>query len=126
MFGWMIFIPATIAGLLKHFSLINISGIPSIILNDAIIIGITLGAIFIVCSKARMEDEMISALRLSSILNTIYVFAALIILGTLMTNGEQYIELLHQILFFFPLMFVFTFSTELYRHNKQAENEEQD
>ena len=41
------------------------------IANDAIIIGIVVGALFVVCSRERIEDEYTRAVRLTSMLYAI-------------------------------------------------------
>lgn len=122
--GWILFIPAIIAGALSFFCILTPTGSLETIINDAILIGIVLGALFIICSKERQEDEMIRAIRLSSILNALYANVIIFIMGTLFTNGNEYIRFLTFNLGLSPLIFVFIYTAEMVRHFKQVEDEE--
>ena len=122
--GWILFIPAIIAGALRFFFILNPSGLLNIIINDAILIGIVLGALFIICSKERQEDEMIRAIRLSSILNALYANVVIFILGTLFINGADYLRFITFNLGLLPIIFVFIYTAEMHRHFKQNEDEE--
>ena len=123
--GWVMFLVAIIDGILRLLLEPEMSYVWTVFYNDSFIIGLSLGAIFIVCSKERTEDEMIRALRLSSILNALYVFAILIITGTILINGEDYDNFIIMTLLMLPIISVFTYRMEIFRHNKQSENEEQ-
>ena len=122
--GWLLFIPAIIAGALRFGLVINPSGILETIINDAILIGMVLGAVFIICSKERHEDEMIRAIRLSSILNAIYANVIIFIIGTLFINGVSYFRFITFNFGLLPLIFVFIYTAEIHRHYKQNEDEE--
>ena len=74
------FIPALIVGILIYSGVLSTTGIPQIILNDITIIGIVLGGLFIVCSKERVEDEMTKSIRLSSLLNSLYINVVILII----------------------------------------------
>lgn len=122
--GWLLFIPAVVMGILCYYGLCSVSGLAEIILNDAIIIGIALGAIFIVCSKEPCEDEMIRSIRLSSLLNALYVYVVLLIASTLVINGLAFIGFMMVNLVLFPIIYVVIFRLEIHRYNKMSENEE--
>lgn len=77
--GWLLFIPATIMGILIYMNLCSLSGIAETVVNDAVIIGIALGAVFIVCSKEVNEDEMTRSIRLAALLNSLYIYVILLI-----------------------------------------------
>ena len=47
--GWLLFIPSTIMALICFTGLYSTSGVTETLLNDGMIIGIALGALFIVC-----------------------------------------------------------------------------
>ena len=96
------------------------------VLNDAAIIGITVGSIFIVCSKEKDEDEMIRSIRLTSLLNAVYVYGAILIASVLTINGAAFIEFMTVNLVLFPLIYVVVFRLEIHRYNKMSEDEEQD
>ena len=121
--GWILFMPAIITGTLSFFCVLHPTGFFETIINDAILIGIALGALFIICSKERCEDEMIRAIRLSSILNAIYANVIIFIMGTLFINGVEYTRFITFNLGLLPLIFVFIYTAEMYRHFKQDEDE---
>lgn len=76
--GWLLFIPATIMGIFIYLSICTLSGIGETVVNDAVIIGIALGAVFIVCSKEANEDEMTRSIRLAALLNSLYIYVILL------------------------------------------------
>lgn len=122
--GWFIFVPAVIGGILRYFDLLTPTALLGTIVNDAILIGMVLGALFIICSKETVEDEMIKALRLSSLLNAIYANVIIFIIGTLTTQGAEYQNFLSFNLGLMPLIFVFVYTAEIWRHHKQNGDEE--
>lgn len=124
--GWLLFIPALILGLLIYNGILTCSGIIEVILNDACIIGITAGSIFIVCSKEKHEDEMIRSIRLASLLNSLYIYSMILITSVLLINGPKFIEFMAFNLVMLPIIYVMVFRLEIHRYNKMSENEEQD
>lgn len=124
--GWIVFIPALILGSLLFFNLLSFDGVAGTIVNDLAIIGIVLGSLFIVCSKERVEDEMTRSIRLASLLNSIYVYVALLICCTIFINGTEFLVFAVLNLVILPILFVFNFRMEIYRYNKMCEDEEQD
>ncbi len=124
--GWLLFIPALILGIIMYFTPGFCTGITETILNDAAIIGIISGSIFIVCSKEKHEDEMIRAIRLSSLLNAIYFYAVVLIASVLLINGPAFIMFMIFNLVLLPIIYVVVFRFEIYRYNKIEEDEEQD
>ncbi|MDE6267307.1 MAG: hypothetical protein K2M07_08175 [Muribaculaceae bacterium] len=122
--GWILFIPALICGVFAYYETPALPDWAFTAVNDIIIIGITLGSVFIVCSKERDEDEMISAIRLSSLLNSVYIYTAILITGTLLVNGSEFIKFMMFNMVLMPIIFVINFRLEIRRHHKQAEDEE--
>ncbi len=123
--GWILFIPSLMLGAyIVYFGIPLDSGITEIIINDAAIIGIVLGALFIVCSRERIEDEMTRSIRLSSLLNSIYIYAALLIICTLSINGTDFILFSFINLALLPIIFVCIFRLEMHRYNKMSKDEE--
>lgn len=122
--GWTLFIPAIIIGILTNTNVITPSGITETIINDAIIIGIAIGAIFIVCSKEASEDEMTRSIRLASLLNALYVYVILLIASTIFINGIAFLHFMMVNLVLFPIVFVIIFSLEMHRYNKICQDEE--
>ena len=124
--GWLLFIPSAIVGMLLYFSFCNFHGVTEIVVNDAVIIGIALGALFIVCSKERHEDEMTRAIRLASLLNAMYMYVVILIASTLLLNGVAYFQFMILNLVLLPVIFVIIFRLELQRYNKMSDDEERE
>lgn len=122
--GWLLFIPAVITAFLIYFEVICLSGVAETVVNDAVIIGVALGAVFIVCSKEAQEDEMTRSLRLASLLNALYVYVILLIFSTLLINGLAYFRFMVANLVLFPIVYVVIFSLEMRRYNKLSTDEE--
>lgn len=124
--GWIMFVPSLIMGALIYFSVLSFAGITETIVNDFAIIGIALGALFIVCSKEQVEDEMTKSIRLASLLNSIYVYVALLVCCTVLVNGVDFVEFTILNLVLLPILFVCNFRLEMHRYNRMCEDEEQD
>lgn len=123
--GWALLVPAIILGILIYFGAISCAGTIETILNDAVIIGITVGSIFIVCSKEKHEDEMIRSIRLASLLNALYIYAIILIASVLLINGMAFIKFMIVNLVLMPFIYVVVFRLEIHRYNKMSEDEEQ-
>ena len=123
--GWFIFIPALILGLYMLFGeYYSFSGILETVLNDFAVIGIALGSIFIVCSKEKCEDEMVQSIRLSSLLNSLYIYVSIIIIGTLFINGVDYLNFTFMSMAFLPIIYVVIFNIQMRQYNKMSDDEE--
>lgn len=124
--GWILFIPALIAGLLIYADVLRVAGVLETVVNDAVIIGIALGSLLIVCSKEKTEDEMTRAIRLSALLNSLYIYILLLILSTIMINGVEFMEFAIVNLVLFPIIYVLIFRLEMHRYSKITGDEEPD
>lgn len=132
--GWILFIPSLILGVLFFFSVTSatdisfdlpyFSGVAETIVNDFIIIGIALGALFIVCSKEKVEDEMTQSIRLASLLNSIYAYVILLVFCTILINGVDYLTFMFADLAILPILFVCNFRFEMHRYHKMFADEE--
>lgn len=122
--GWAVFVPAVIVALLCYYDILIYNGFGNTVINDIVIIGIALGAVFIVCSKERYEDEMTRAIRLSSLLNALYVYVLILITSTLSFSGVDFLQFMAFNLVLFPLIYVVLFRLEMYRYNKMCKDEE--
>lgn len=121
--GWILFIPALVAGALICFGALPLTGIAESVVNDTVIISIALGALFIVCSKERNEDEMTQSIRLASLLNSLYVYVILLVACTIAINGIAFVWFSFINLGLFPIVFVCNFKLEMRRYNKLSDNE---
>lgn len=123
--GWIMFVLSLITGLIIYYKLpVFGTGISETIAIDSSIIGIALGALFIVCSKERIEDEMTKSIRLASLLNSIYVYVILLVCCTILINGVQFLLFAVFNLVLFPIIFVCNFRLEMHRYNKMCDEEQ--
>lgn len=122
--GWILFIPALVLGILLLAGIVSFSGKMEIISNDAAIIGITIGALLITCSREKIEDEMTRSIRLAALLNSIYIWVILLIASTLLINGIDYLNFMAINLVLLPVIFVILFRLEMNRYLKMSEDEE--
>ena len=125
--GWIMFVLSLITGIAIYSSIpVFGAGIAETLAIDSAIIGIALGALFIVCSKERVEDEMTKSIRLASLLNSIYAYVALLVGCTILINGVKFLVFAVFNLVLFPIIFVCNFRLEMHRYNQMCEDEEQD
>ena len=131
--GWILFVPAVVFGLLIFINAFDITdslaidlpcGAMETVMNDAIIIGIALGAIFIVCSKERHEDEMTRSIRLSALLNSLYAYIILLVATTICINGVGFFSIMALDMVLLPIIYVIIFRLEMCRYYKMTEDEE--
>lgn len=135
--GLIILVPFTLLGLFIMFTGVeeihfgrffsatgNHLEIESRILNNITIIGLLVGLIFATCSKEKHEDEMISAVRLDSLLLTLYISTALLIVAVLCLYGNNFYEFLIYHMFILPLTFLITFKYKMWRLNREGDDEE--
>ncbi len=122
--GWCLFVPALIIGILCFLCVWSLSGIVETIAYDATIIGIALGGLFIVCSREPHEDEMTRSIRLSALLNALYVYVTLLVVSTLLINGVTFFMFMGLNLVLLPIIYVIIFRLEIHRYNKMCEDEE--
>lgn len=125
--GWIVFPVFLILGALIQLDVVGVEfNVWGTVVIDATVIGIALGALFIVCSKEKIEDEMTNSIRLASLLKSIYVYVGLLVACTLFINGVYYLWFALYNLILFPIVFVCLFRIEMYRYKKICDNEEQD
>ena len=85
------------------------------LINNYIVIGIWLGAIFVGCSREPIEDEMISRIRLNALLVGLYLQATFIITATFVFNSVDYLEVMMYNLVTYPLIFLAVYRWMLWR-----------
>ncbi|MFG6427129.1 hypothetical protein [Lepagella muris] len=121
--GWVMFVPSLLMGALVYFGVLSFAGSLETVVNDSVIIGIALGALFVVCSKERVEDEMTRSIRLASLLNSIYVYVTLLIGCTILLNSVDFLAFAVFNMVLLPIIFVCNFRSEMHRYNKMCEDE---
>lgn len=125
--GWCVLVPSLVLGALIMFNAFSssLSGTAETVVNDIAIIGTAVGALFILCSRERIEDEMTSSIRLSSLLQSIYIYIGLLILCTIFINDLAYLDFMVINLVLLPIIFVINFRWKMAQHNKLKGDEEQ-
>ena len=93
------------------------------ILNNITIIALIVGLIFASCSREKHEDEMISAIRLDSLLIALYISVIVLIIAVLCLYGNNFYEFLIYQMFILPLIFLITFKVKLWLTNRVQDEE---
>lgn len=114
--GWWLFAIGLIA--------VAVSWLVKIAFYNEGVIGVTLGAMLIVCSKERNEDEMTRAVRLSSLLNALYACVVVIVTGALLTADIAQLTDINLVLF--PTIYVIICRADMWRIYKMTKDEKQD
>ena len=94
------------------------------LINNHIILWLWLGTIFVACSREKIEDEMISRIRLNALLVALYIQAACLIVATFVFTGLDFLNIMVYNLVAYPLIFVGSYRVMLWRTRKEAEDEE--
>ncbi len=145
MIGWVILIPATIAGILltitgyeadwlssRVFAFFNEEAFGHTQFFNMITVNITntlIGSIFIVgamlvCfSKEKKEDEFIANLRLSSLLWSVWVNYALLLIAFLFVYGLAFFNVMICNMFTILIIFIIRFNYILYKNSKNMTDE---
>ena len=94
------------------------------LLNNHIVLWLWLGTIFVACSREKIEDEMISRIRLNALLMALYIQAACIIVATFAFNSLDFLNVMIYNLVAYPIIFVGAYRVMLWRIRKEADDEE--
>lgn len=124
--GWVILIPSFILGVViigSDFDLPT-SQTWEALLNNMALIGFCLGSISVTCSRERIEDELITKIRLDSLLIALYINYALLIVAALCCYEFAFLNVMIYNLFTIPLFFLSIFRYKLWRLRKEVRNEE--
>lgn len=122
--GWIVFVPAFILALTSIlFDIAWISG-NSDLISRLVLAGLSLGALMIVCSKAKIEDELIASVRQASMFNSFFAYVLLLVVLMLNAHGAPLLKSLIVCAGLFPVIVVGNFVLEIYSFKRQAENEE--
>lgn len=124
--GWILFVPCLVVGVLILVEALSLNGVVGVVVNDTAIIGISIGALFICCSRERQEDEMVQAVRLQALMMSLYVYVGLLIVCTLAFNDLNYLYFMIANLCLFPVVFLLVFKIMIARYRKEFDDEKQD
>ncbi len=118
--GWVIFALAAALGV--YLCITDFEG--SYTMNNIAIIGIAIGGILATCSREKVEDEMISHIRLNALLIALYVNYAILIVCSLLVYDFDFIQVMIYQMFTILLVFMFIFRYQVWRLQKGADDEE--
>lgn len=129
--GWILFIPTLLLGMLTILGIVGPPvlgpvGAAEIIMDDLIVIGIAVGALFIVCSRERVEDELTKEIRLLSLLYSVYAYVGLLVVCTILINGVDFLLFALINMALFPVIFAVSFRIMMSRNKMLNADEEQD
>ena len=94
------------------------------LINNHIVLWLWLGTIFVACSREKIEDEMISRIRLNALLMALYIQAVCIIVATFVFNSFDFLNVMIYNLVAYPIIFVEAYRVMLWRIRKEADDEE--
>lgn len=118
--GWVIFSLAAALGIYLCFT--GFEGSPTT--NNIALIGIVVGGILATCSREKVEDEMISHIRLNSLLIALYINYALLIVAALTFYDWDFLQVMIYQMFTILLIFMVVFRYQVWRTQKGADDEE--
>ena len=146
--GWILFIPSLILGLffiiyqfqpeifeIRVFAIFETglepwsSGanffdvIKTNIIDELIGLSLIISSIFIAFSKERLEDELISKIRLESLVWATYVNYAILIIAILFVFGMSFFWVLVFNMFTILIFFIIRFNWVLYKSKKMIQDE---
>ena len=140
--GWVILIPTALLGIVLLFSDFDADAVFRFYgqsvrtgsgsftsnaqhwLNNIVLIGISIGGIFVACSKERIEDEMIARIRLNSLLTALYVNYAVLIVTALLVYDLAFITVMACMILGVLLLFILILRVALWRFRKSTDHEE--
>lgn len=125
--GWALLLPSLLLGLYLLFAQDRF-GLPGMLnehlTNNIALIGTAIGMLFVGFARERHEDELITSLRLKSLLASVYINYALLILLALCCYDFQFLTCMFLLLYTIPTVYYLFFRWEMYRLNKTAADEE--
>ncbi|WP_295959931.1 hypothetical protein [uncultured Alistipes sp.] len=125
--GWIVLLPSLLLGCYMLFlqeELNWLDGVNEHLLNNAALIGTAAGLLLTGFSRERNEDEMITSLRLNSLLISVYVNYALLILLALCFYDFEFLTCMFVLLYTLPAIYCLLFRLAMYRLDKTLRDEE--
>ncbi len=85
-----------------------------------------ISGIILAFSKEKIEDEMITSIRLKSLVYTTYFIFSLLILGEIFIYGLPFLNVIMGFLYFFVILANLFYYTKLFIYKKQFSYENED
>lgn len=130
--GWIIFTLSAVLGAViiiqQNFDILPQSVASQLYchgytVNNIAIIGIIIGGILATCSSEKIEDEMISGIRLNSLLTALYIHYALIIVASLLVYDLDYLNVMLYGMFTIIIIFMVVFRWRIWQMKKEEKDE---
>ena len=118
--GWCILAVGIAFGIYAMVTDYGTSGL----VNNIAIIGTILGAMFVTCSREKIEDEMVRQLRLNSLLVALYISYAVLIVCSLFVYGLDFLYVMIYNMFTILFIFMIVFRYRMWHLNKEMKDEE--
>jgi glucan phosphoethanolaminetransferase (alkaline phosphatase superfamily) len=93
------------------------------IYEEIMIVGLIVSMIFIVFSKEKDEDEYIAQIRMYSLVWSILIGSALLLLATVFVYGLYYMTVAFLNMFLILFLFVIKFNIELYKFRRTGRDQ---
>lgn len=118
--GWIIFAISALLGTAIMFEIIPEALMPffgkwGYCMNNVAIIGTIIGGIMATCSREKIEDEMISSIRLESLLTALYVNYGIMIIASLFVYGLDFLYVMLYGMFTILIIFMVVFRWKIWR-----------
>ncbi len=125
--GWLIFVPSAIIGLAQMYAYFDLSWVIHTAENDVSIttstytdeiaaIGVVIGLLFIAFSREKVEDEMISQLRLEALQWSVYANYTVLIIAFLTVYDVAFFNVMIYNMFTVLLVFIARFRWLIHRN----------
>lgn len=111
----------TISGYVTPSSVLSLYA--DYIINNIAIIGTIVGALLVTCSREKVEDEMITAIRHNSLLIALYVNYGLLIIAALVFYDLDFLTVMIYGMFSILLIFLVVFRYKLWQARKGGADE---
>lgn len=125
--GWVLLVPSVLLGCYLLFLQGGLNWLDSIneyLLNNIALIGTAVGLIFTCFSRVHDEDEMITSLRLNSLLVSVYANYALLIVLALFFYDLKFLTCMFVLLYTIPAIYGLLFGLAMYRLARTLGDEE--
>lgn len=118
--GWIIFTISAILGTVIIFEIVPESLMTFFSkwyywLNNIAIIGTITGGILVTCSREKIEDEMISCIRLESLLTALYINYCIMIIASLFVYDLDFLYVMLYGMFAILIIFMVVFRWKIWR-----------
>ena len=94
------------------------------VINNIAIISTIVGALLVTCSREKVEDEMISQIRLNALLIALYINYALLIIAALLVYDFDFLHVMIYNMFTILIIFMAVFRYKVWRAQKGVEDEQ--